>query len=98
MASISWLLGYVALSSGLWAAGAFLLELRHTGRLVLTTAVPGIVAGLQACAPYLDGRDGWPDEWVLLFFLYGLLVGGFATIVALPIWFVFEERIGWRAR
>ena len=98
MSSIVWFLGYAALASGLWAAGAFLLGLRHTGRLVLTTALPAIVAGLQACEPFFDEQNGWPGPWALIFFVYGLFVGGLAAIVALPVWFVFEERIGWRAR
>ena len=98
MSSIVWLLGYAALASGLWMAAAFLLGLRHTRRLVLTTALPAIVAGLEVWGPYFDGRNGWPDEWALVFFVFGLLVGGLAAIVALPVWFVFEERMGWRAR
>lgn len=97
MSLLGWIIGYAALASGLWAASAFLFRLRHAGRLVATIGVPAVLAGTQAWLSYLAGSGGGTDDWAPVFLILSLFVGGAAGMAALPVWYVFEERLGWRA-
>ncbi|MBQ1499837.1 MAG: hypothetical protein IIZ38_16125 [Sphingomonas sp.] len=98
MTWIIWCLGYAVLAAGLWMASAFLLRLGQVGRMLSAVAAPAMIAALAACSEFFDARAGWPFMWAPLFLIYGLFSGGGAATIALPIWFLFEEHLGWRAR
>ncbi|MDH4743370.1 hypothetical protein OMP43_05005 [Sphingomonas sp. CBMAI 2297] len=98
MTWIIWCLGYAALASGLWAAGAFLFRLGHAGRLLTTVILPALVVGVATGCGYFDSRAEWPPEWALIFLVLCIGTGASAAIVGLLAWFMLEEWFGWRAR
>ena len=98
MSSIAWHLGHAALASGLWAASAFLFRLGHAGRLLTTEVSPGLIATIATWYGHSDAGAGMAPEWVSILLVLCIMRGAGATIVALPVWFAFEQWFGWRAR
>ncbi|UIJ44125.1 hypothetical protein LZK98_13690 [Sphingomonas cannabina] len=99
MTLVAWLLALTGLAFALWLTAAFLLRLRHLGRLVLTIAVPALFAGGWVWLSYLEKRTpGSEPGWDAVFLLVSFFVGAFAALAVLPVWFVAEEKLGWRAR
>lgn len=66
--------------------------------MLAAVGVPAIVAMLDACGYFFVENADWSSMWASTFFVCALFSGGFAGMLALPIWFALEERLGWRVR
>ena len=93
-----WMAGLSVLAFAMWCVAAFALRLRHLGRLIVTVAGPGIGVGCYCWLSYLERAVNGGPGWDAVFLVLSILAGGLATLAVLPIWFVAEEKLGWRAR
>jgi hypothetical protein len=99
MWTAAWFITVEAVAILGWLGAAFALRLRHLGRLWFTLTIPALLSGGYSWFSYLGFRTpGTEPGWDMIFFALSVSVAAFAAILALPAWFLAEERLGWRAR
>lgn len=94
---LAWGSGLALLAFLAWLLGAFVLRLGHAARLMLTLIVPAATAGCCLWSRYMIHRIGDPG-WDAVFVVVSVTVAALVAIAALPVWFLAEEKLGWRAR
>jgi len=94
-----WIVGLAILSFATWLCAAFILRAGHAVRLSLTILFPALVAGGYNWAAYLAQRyPGTEAGWDAIFLIFSFGMGVAAGLSMLPVWFLAEERLGWRAK
>ena len=97
MAILAWLAAVAALAFVLWALAAFVLRFGHTARLVLTLSGPALLVGRWMWSDHLSRRIPGVDNWDLVFAVLSICAGAMTAVAVIPIWFLAEEKLGWRA-
>lgn len=98
MVIVAWwfVLSVAAVLAWIAAAG---LRFAHTGRLVATIVFPAMLAGAGAWRTFFpSGAAIHAPGWNVVFVLLSLSAGLAGGVSVLPIWFLAEEKLGWRAR
>lgn len=99
MSVLLWLLALSACAFALWLVSAFALRLRQTGRLLVTLGIPALLTSAVIWARYLEDRGPASEPgWDAVFLIVSVFAGALSGAAMLPVWFLAERKLGWRAR